>query len=157
MPRYERTLRALGPLRTHLACTLISLCNGCRYCAFGHLYAVELVYLDQHGTLFPLDARSVPEWIGLRPTELRKRMVAVLQQAGLHSEVRCVDTTLAMASGAQRPVDAQEARIAHLVSMFRVLNDVGIAHSVEPDEAHDPLNKDTELKTRHHELRGASR
>jgi alkylhydroperoxidase family enzyme len=157
MPRYERTLRALGPLRTHLACTLISLYNGCRYCSFGHVYAVELIYLDQHDKLFPLDARSVPEWIGLHPHELRRRMVDVLQQAELHSEVRWVDTTLALASGAQRPVDAQEARIAHLVSMFRVLNDVGIAHGVEPDEAHDPLNKDTGLKARHHELRGAPR
>ena len=157
MPRYERTLRALGPLRTHLACTLISLYNGCRYCSFGHLYAVELVYLEKRDRLFPLDARSVPEWIGLHPTELRRRMVEVLQQADLHGEVRCVDTTLALATGAQHAVDAQEARIAHLVSMFRVLNDVGIAHGVEPDEAHDPLNKDAGLKARHHELRGASR
>jgi len=157
MPRYERTLRILGPLRTHLACTLISLFNGCRYCSTGHLYAVELVYLEQRGSLFPLDARSVPQWIGLPPAELRKRMVDVLHQADLHGEVRCVDATLALASGAQRPVDAQEARIAHLVKMFRVLNDVGIAHSVEPDEAHDPLNKDAGLKARHHELRGAAR
>ena len=157
MPRYERTVRTLGPLRTHLACTLISLYNGCRYCSFGHLYAVELIYLEQHSTLFPLDARSVPEWIGLHPTDLRRRMVDVLQQAELHSEVLWVDATLALASGAQRPVDAQEARIAHLVSMFRVLNDVGIANNVEPDEAHDPLNKNVRLKSRHHELRGASR
>ena len=157
MPRYERTLRALGPLRTHLACTLISLYNGCRYCAFGHLYAVELVYLEKRDRLFPLDARSVPEWIGLHPTELRRRMVEVLQQADLHGEVRCVDTTLALATGAQRAVDAEEARIAHLVSMFRVLNDAGIAGDVEPDEAHDPLNKDVRLKARHDELRGVSR
>jgi hypothetical protein len=157
MPRYERTLRALGPLRTHLACTLISLHNGCRYCSFGHLYAVELVYLEQHGRLFPLDAGSVPDWIGLRPAELRRRMVDVLQQADLHREVLWVDATLALASGAQRPVDGQEARIAHLVSMFRVLNDVGIAGKIEPDEAHDPLNKDLQLKARHHELRSAPR
>jgi hypothetical protein len=157
MPRYERTLRTLGPLRTHLACTLISLYNGCRYCSFGHLYAVELIYLEQHGTLFPLDARSVPDWIGLRPVELRRRMVDVLQQADLHGEALWVDTTLALASGEQRAVDAREARIAHLVSMFRVLNDVGIAGDVEPDEAHDPRNKNAGLKARHHELRGASR
>jgi hypothetical protein len=99
----------------------------------------------------------VPDWIGLRPAELRRRMVDVLQQADLHGEALWVDTTLALASGAQRAVDAPEARIAHLVSMFRVLNDVGIAGDVEPDEAHDPRNKDAALKARHHELRGASR
>jgi hypothetical protein len=155
MPRYERTLRTLGPLRTHLACTLISLHNGCRYCSFGHLYAVELIHLEQRGELFPLDARSVPEWIGLSPAELRRRMVEVLQKADLHAEVRWVDTTLALTGGSQRPVDPQESRIAHLVSMFRVLNDVGIAGDVEPDEAHDPLNKNVRLKSHHTELRAA--
>jgi hypothetical protein len=153
MPRYELTLRALGPLRTHLACTLVSLYNGCRYCSFGHAYAVELVYLKERGTLFPLDAHEASEWIGLEPAELRRRMVDVLQRADLHGEVLWVDRTLALASGSQRPVDAQEARVAHLVSMFALLNSIGKASDVEPDEAHDPLNKDLDLKARHSALR----
>lgn len=155
MPRYERTLRSLGPLRTHLVCALISLRNGCRYCSFGHLYAVELIYLDQRGRLFPVDARSVSEWVDLNPHELRRRIVQVLQQADLHGEVLWVDSALALAGGTQRPVDAQEARISHLASMFRVLNDVGIEGRVEPDEAHDPLNKDVGLKERHRALRAS--
>ena len=73
-----------------------------------------------------------------------------------HGEVLWVDATLALASGAQRPVDAQEARIAHLVSMFRVRGDVGIASDIEPDEAHDPLNKNVRLKSRLRELRGST-
>jgi hypothetical protein len=153
MPRYERTLRILGPLRTHMACTLVSLHNGCRYCSFGHAYAVELVYLKERGTLFPLDAHTVSDLIGLEPAELRQRMIDVLQQADLHGEALWVDRTLALASGSQRPVDAQEARIAHLVSMFAVLNAIGKAADVEPDEAHDPLNKDRDLKHRHNVMR----
>ncbi len=156
MPRYERTLRILGPLRTHMACTLVSLYNGCRYCSFGHAYAVELIYLKERGALFPIDAHTVSDWIGLEPAELRQRMIDVLQQADLHGEALWVDRTLAMASGSQRPVDAAEARIAHLVSMFAVLNAVGKAGDVEPDEAHDPLNKDHDLKARHSALRRAA-
>jgi alkylhydroperoxidase family enzyme len=156
MPRYERTRTTLGPLRTHLACALISLHNGCQYCAFGHLHAVELVYLQQRGKLFPLDAaHDVPRWAGLPAAELRRRMVELLQQADLHGEVLWVDRTLALVGGTQRAVDAPESRIAHLVTMFRVLNDVGIAGAVEPDEAHDPLNKDTGLKARLRALRGS--
>jgi hypothetical protein len=153
MPRYERTLRVLGPLRTHMACTLISLHNGCRYCSFGHAYAMELLYLEERGTLLPLDARAASEWIGLERAELRRRMIDVLQRADLHGEVLWVDRTLALASGSERPVEANEARIAHLVSMFAVLNKVGIAADVEPDEAHDPINKNHELKARHTALR----
>lgn len=153
MPRYERTLRILGPLRTHLACTTISLRNGCRYCAYGHAYAVELVYLKERGKAFPTEAETVSGWLGLEPSDLRQRMVDVLQRADLHSEVLWVDRTLTLASEAQRPVDQDEARIAHLVRMFAVLNAVGKAGDVEPDEAHDPLNKDAELKARLAQLR----
>jgi hypothetical protein len=153
MPRYERTLRVLGPLRTHLACATVSLRNGCRYCAYGHAYAVELVHLKERGTVFPTDAATMSSWTGLGPGELRQRVVDVLQRADLHSEVLWVDRTLALASGSQRPVDQEEARIAHLVRMFAVLNAVGKAGEVEPDEAHDPINKDTELKARNARLR----
>jgi hypothetical protein len=155
MPRYERTLRVLGPLRTHLACTVISLHNGSRYCSFGHAYAVELVYLKQRGRVLPVDAHAMSEWTELPPGELRDQMCEVLQRAELHAEVLWVDRTLALARGDQRPVDRQEARIAHLVRMFALLNAVGIAGKVEPDEAHDPLNKDHALKARNAELRGS--
>lgn len=153
MPRYERTLRVLGPLRTHLACTVISLQNGCRYCSFGHAYAVELVYLKQRDRVFPADAHTMCEWTEVSPGELRDRMCDVLERADLHAEVIWVDRTLAMARGQQRPVDRHEARIAHLVHMFALLNAVGVASKVEPDEAHDPLNKDRALKARNAELR----
>jgi hypothetical protein len=153
MPRYERTLRVLGPVRTHLACTVISLHNGCRYCSYGHAYAVELHYLKERNKLFPADSHTMSGWAGLDPAELRQRMVDTLQQADLHSEVLWVDRTLAMASGSQRPVDRSEARIAHLVRMFVMLNAVGMAGAVEPDEAHDPINKDAALKERNAQLR----
>jgi hypothetical protein len=153
MPRYERTLRVLGPLRTHLACVVVSLFNGCRYCSYGHAYAVELIHLQERGTLFPVDAATMSGWTGLEPAELRQRFVEVLQQADRHGEVLWVDRTLALAGGAQRPVDAQEARVAHLVAMFGVLNAVGKAHDVEPDQAHDPRNKDAALTAHHRELR----
>lgn len=155
MPRYERTLRLLGPLRTHLACMTISLVNGCRYCAFGHAYALELIYLRERDRLFPLDATTLGGWGDLAPRELRDRLGGVLAQAGLHVELFWVDRTLALATGAQLPIDGPEVRIAHLVRMFGVLNAVGIAGQVASDEAHDPANKDIGLKTRHAALRGS--
>ncbi|OLT21943.1 hypothetical protein BJF78_33565 [Pseudonocardia sp. CNS-139] len=155
MPRYERTLRLLGPLRTHLACTVISLHNGCHYCSYGHAYAVELVYLKQATASSPVTAAEMCTWIGLPPAELRDRVCDVLERADLHAEVLWVDRTLAQARGQQRAVDRDEARIAHLVRMFGTLNAVGIAEKVEPDEAHDPLNKDHELKARNAALRGS--
>jgi hypothetical protein len=154
MPRYERTLRILGPLRAHLLCVAISLHHGCRYCAFGHAHAAELIYYRERDRLLPLDARSVDSWLGLPPGELRERFRDLLQEADLHVELLWIDRTLAIATGGQQPVDRDEARIAHLVSMFAVLNTVGRTSGAAPDEAHDPVNKDTSLKSRHAALRG---
>lgn len=156
MPRYERTLRVLGPLRTNLACMAISLHNGCRYCAFGHAYAAELIYLRDRNRLLPVDAHTLAGWLGLPASELRERLSRLLQQADLHVEVLWIDQVLAFAAGTQMPVDRAEARLAHLVRMFAVLNAVGISSGVEPDEAHDPVNRDTELKARYAALRDAA-
>jgi hypothetical protein len=143
MPRYERTLKLFGPVRTHLMAVVISLYNGCRYCAYGHGYALELVYFRDRDRLFPVDAPTLAGWIGLTPAELRV-------------EVMWVDQVLALATGAQRPIDAEEARLDHLVRMFAVLNSVGIRHQTPPDEAHDPVNRNRGLKSRHAALRGAA-
>jgi hypothetical protein len=156
MPQYERTLKVFGPVRTHLMAVVISLYNGCRYCAYGHGYALELVYFRDRDRLFPVDAPTLASWIGLPAAELRDRLCTVLQMAGLHVEVLWVDQVLALATGTQRPIDAEEARLDHLVRMFAVLNSIGIRSQTPPDEAHDPVNRDSGLKARHAALRGAA-
>jgi AhpD family alkylhydroperoxidase len=152
--RYERTRRALGPLRTHLACVTISLLNGCRYCAHGHAYALELHHLDRTDRLFPQPATTVAQWAGLPRNELRARLRDALMSADMHVELIWVDRALDLADGGQ-PIDDQEARIAALVDVFDTLNAVGIAGQPPLEEAHDPLNKDVRLKTRLAALRAA--
>jgi AhpD family alkylhydroperoxidase len=152
--RYDRAVRALGPLRTHLACVAISLVNGCRYCAHGHAYALELHHLDQHDRLFPEPAATVAGWAGLPRNEVRSRLRDALMRADLHVEQIWVDRALDLADGGQ-PIDERETRMAHLVGVLDTLNEVGIAAHPPLDEAHDPLNKDTRLKTRLAALRSA--
>jgi alkylhydroperoxidase family enzyme len=156
MPRMLLTMRVLGPLRTHLACVVISLHNRCVYCAFGHAHALELIYFRSRGRLFPLDARALDGWLGLHPRELGDRLRAVLQQAGLHAEALWVDRTLGLVTGDQQPIDRAEARLAHLVGMVGEMNRIANAEGVEPDEAHDPINKDEALKRRHEARRAVA-
>ncbi|AEA26270.1 hypothetical protein Psed_4107 [Pseudonocardia dioxanivorans CB1190] len=152
MPRYLTTLHVLGPARTHLAALVVSLLNGCVYCAYGHGYALELIYLRDRDRLFPFDARAVHAWAGLPPRALAERMRAVLQAAGMHAEVIWADRTIEMLAGSQ-PVDAAEARIAHVVRMLSEMNAIASAAGVEPDEAQNPVNKDHGLKERHAAMR----
>ncbi|MHA6627881.1 hypothetical protein ACU61A_20790 [Pseudonocardia sichuanensis] len=156
MPRLLRTMHVLGPLRTHLAAVAISLHNNCTYCAYGHAFALELIYLREHDRLFPVDARTIAEWRDLGPRELGHRLRSVLQEAGLHVEALWVDRTLALAAGGHRPVDADEARIVHMVGMIGRMNRIAVEAGVEPDEAQNPINKDTALKARYAELRAAA-
>jgi alkylhydroperoxidase family enzyme len=156
MPRYLWTMHTLGPLRTHLAAVAISLHNGCTYCAYGHAYALELIYLRDRGRLFPVDAHTLAEWHGLPPRELGSRLRRVLQEAELHVEALWVDRTLALARGEHHPVDENEARIAHMVRMIGRMNQIAVEAGVKPDEAQNPINKNAALKARHAELRAAA-
>jgi len=156
IPRYERTLKAFGGLRTHLLSTTISLINGCRYCAFGHAYALELIYLRDRGTMLPLDEYALIELCGVERDEMRRRLAEALHQADLDAEVAWIDRLIALATDARKPADRDDARIVHLIDMFGVLNACGIAGDVRPDQAHDPLNKDDALKERYAKLRAES-
>src|SRR5205823_10610419 len=55
MPRYESTLKACGPIRTHAVCTAISVSNGCAYCVRGHALALQLHVLRARERLLSLD------------------------------------------------------------------------------------------------------
>lgn len=148
--------RALGPIRTHLACVTISQLNGCRYTARGHGYALELHYLHEHDKLLPVDADTLADWAGLPRPELRSKLAAALLSAGLHVELMWVDRTIALVEGSQRPIDADELRLSHLITQFAVLNRVGVGAQPEFDEAHDAINRNEELKARLATLRAAA-
>jgi hypothetical protein len=149
MPRYLMTVRVLGALRTHLACVVLSLHNGCAYCAHGHAHAVELLHLRDTGRMFPLDAATLASWEGLPPRRLAQRLRAVLAEAGLHAETLWVDQVLDIATGAAQPVDHEERRLAHLVGMVAVMNAAARGCTIVPDEAMDPVNKDVAVKARY--------
>ncbi|MCE0766380.1 hypothetical protein LWC35_26260 [Pseudonocardia kujensis] len=156
MPRYLVSMRVLGHQRTHLAGMVISLYNGCLYCAYAHGYALELLYLRDRDRLFPLDARSLESWIGLPPRLLADRVQDVLRAAGMQAEAMWVDTTFGLLHGDQQPVDGEELRLAHLVRMFGTMNRIAVeAGCTEPDEAQNPVNKDLAVKERNAALRAA--
>jgi hypothetical protein len=157
MPRYLVSMRVLGGKRTHLAALVVSLYNGCFYCAYGHGYALELLHLRDRDRLFPLDARTLEGWLHLEPRRLGEQIQDVLRAAGMQQDALWVDTTLGLLRGEQEPVDSAEHRLAHLVRMFTRINLIAVeAGCHEPDEAQNPVNKNTAVKARHTALRGAA-
>lgn len=153
MPRYEATRKQFGPMRTHVLSVGISLLNGCPYCTYAHAYPLQLLYLERFGRLFPLDEHEIVGLHRLGEGELLERLRGALREAGLTEEVPVLDRMVALRGGAPGG-GAQDARIAHLLRMFSVLNACGIKGDVQRDEAHDPINRDRELWARYRALRG---
>lgn len=159
MPRYLRTLRVFGGLRTHLVGATISLINGCPHCTYGDAYAFQLIHLHERGSVFPLDEHEMGELCGQAPAVIRHRLTDALQRAGLHAEIPTLDRTIALTLGQdRRPTEPDDIRLAHLVRMLGVLNAVGTNNGVARvfDEAHDPVNKNVKLKHRYAGLRAAT-
>ena len=156
MPRYLISTQVLGARKVHLAGMVVSLHNGCLYCAHGHGYALELLHLRDRDRLFPLDSRALGPWLELPPRELGARVQEVLRGAGMQAEAVWVDITLGLVTGEQVPVDADEGRLAHLVRMFGTMNRIAVAAGCLPDEAQDPVNKDAAVKRRNTALRAAA-
>lgn len=156
MPRYLIATATIGPVRVHLACIVAALRNGCVYCAYGNIYALELIYLRDRGCLFPWDASALEDWTDLDPRTMRRRLHSVLVEAGLHTEAIWADRILALADGFQQPVDTAETRIAHILRMATTMNRIAKAGGAVPDEAHDPVNKNAAVKMQHAALRAAS-
>jgi len=157
MPRYERTLKALGPLSTHLLCLGISLRNGCPYCTYGHACAFELHYLRERDRLFPLAEHEIVALRRLEPELLVERLAEALRAGDLAGEIPLLRRLWALSEGRDGAPGEHDRRLRHLLRMFAVLNTCAIESNVAPDEAHDPINKDRALKDRYAALREAAR
>lgn len=152
LPEYEAILKAWGPLRTHLLCVEASLLNGCSYCVHAHAYAFELHYFRDKQRLFPLDEHAL---IALRDgsdDELRQALKAALIAGQMPEEEALFDRLWRLKLGGE-PGDDTDRRITHLLQMFEMLNFCGISSRTPFDHAHDPINKDDELKLRYAEAR----
>lgn len=153
LPTYEGTMKKWGPVRTHLLCVEASLLNGCSYCTHAHIYAFQLHYFKETGKLFSLDEHEV---IALREkpdAEFKATLEEALRSSDVSEEAALFDQLYKRKFAWAPPVDDTERRIDHLLSMFETLNFCGIDRQVPFDHAHDPINKDEDLKRRYAEAR----
>ena len=156
MPSYERTLQQWGPIRTHLLAVEISLHNGCPYCTYGHVYALQLHYFKTHGRLLFVTEDEIVAWHSGNDDDITANLQHLLSTAGLASERPLLDRVLILRQGAAPPTSVDDHKVAHLLSMFSFLNRSGVNGHAVPDQAHDPINKELGLRTEYSRLRRES-
>ena len=153
MPKYERTLEAWGPIRTHLVATAISTLNGCAYCTAGQAYALQLHYLKNTDRLFPLTNAEIFQLHTLSEPEFLARWEQVLNQAGLGQEIFPLQRMVELRRNRVLAVTKGDRTLLHLITMFEDLNVCGVSDNVRIDQAHDPINKNRALRDRYAALR----
>ena len=155
LPKYERAIVDLGPLRANLICAIASLMNGCSYCTYAHGRAFELYYFEKHDKLFPIDDHQLISLIPLTDEAVRAELEHALREAGLPEEVEIFHRLYALKLENATP-RADEAFLVHAIRMFDTLNYCSIDSQIAIDEAHDRINKDDKLKARYAEARLAA-
>jgi len=158
LPPYENTLKKWGRVRTHLLCVEASLLNGCSYCIHAHAYAFQLYYFREKNVLFPLDEHALVALRDRSDTHLRATLKSALSGAQMPDDEALFDRLWRLKfEGAPNGADETDRRILHILGMFEMLNFCGINSQMPFDHAHDPINKDAELKLRYAEARLAQR
>lgn len=156
LPTYEKMLKEMGPLRGHLVATFISMLNGCYYCAYAHARSFELYFFKVRQALFPLDEHQLVDLIALPDQEVKARLEAAFQSAQLPEGPPLFTRLVQMkygGGGEAEPAGAEDRYLRHAIQMFEVLNFCGISQAVPLDGAHDPINKDSDLKARYAQAR----
>jgi len=154
LPRYERMLKDMGPVRGHLVATFISMLNGCYYCAYAHARSFELHFFRARQVLFPLDEHQMVDLIVLPDHEVKARLESAFQSARLPEGPPLFTRLVQMKyGGVAEPAGPEDGHLRHAIQMFEVLNFCGISTAVPLDGAHDPINKDSDLKARYAQAR----
>jgi len=158
LPSYEATLKKWGPVRTHLLCVEASLLNGCSYCIHAHAYAFQLHYFRGKGELFPLDEHALVALRDLSDSEMQAALKSALSAAQMPEDDALFDRLWRLKfEQAAHGADETDRRIGHILHMFEMLNFCGVNSQMPFDHAHDPVNKDDDLKLRYAEARLAQR
>jgi hypothetical protein len=158
LPPYEKTLKDWGSVRTHLLCVEASLLNGCSYCIHAHAYAFQLYYFKEKHQLFPLDEHALVALRDGSDEEARAAVKSALSASQMPEDEALFDRLWQLKFDPTLDgVTDTDRRIRHILRMFEMLNFCGVDSQMPFDHAHDPINKDTELKERYARARLAQR
>ncbi|MEW6435047.1 MAG: hypothetical protein AB1730_26400 [Myxococcota bacterium] len=148
-------IAAFGETKFHLLAGFASLWNGCDYCAYGHVLALNLCVFKETGQLFPIDEAEVHELLRLRDHELQATLEARLGAS--HPELFALVKRQLEVRVAEGPLQSDEDRlILKSIALYEWVNECSITVDA-PAPPLGPIAKDRELRARYAAARAEAR
>jgi len=152
MTHYESISKKMGPIPINILTTNISILNGCPYCIYGHALAFNLYYFEKYNELFKWDEKDFEKMARLSEEEKITNILSIYQEKRINHLLPHFETQLKLRAGA-KPKNQEEKNIKFINTLYDYLNACGIESNLDPDEAHDPRNKNKALIEKYHQAR----
>lgn len=144
-----------GETKFHLLAGFASLWNGCDYCTYGHVLALNLCVFKETGQLFPIDEAEVHELLRLRDHELQAMLEARLGAS--HPELFALVKRQLEVRVAEGPLKSDEDRLLlKSIALYEWVNECSITVDA-PAPPLGPVAKDRALRARYAAAREAAR
>lgn len=170
MPFFEATLKRVGGYRVNLIAAQVSALNGCPYCTFGHAYAWQLYYFKKNKKCFPIDEMEIKGYCGKGQEYVVQKFRDMFDSDQFKTERNDFERTLTILNRklnnrndngdintTKNDSDHDDLLsnqdISHLIDMFIYLNTCSINGNTPHDQAHDPINKDLNLRKEYKQAR----
>lgn len=154
---FDEIVASLGVERAHLVAAFASFFNGCDYCSWGHIFALNLLYLERTGKLYPLDETEVLDLMKQGDTlvfeELRARLSGNPEYA---EDLRLLERQHALRTLSEGPASDEDRILMRSITLFEWVNECSIVVNA-PAPPMDPIAKKKALLARYAALRAPQR
>ena len=152
---FEEITEKLGVEQAHLVAAFASFFNGCDYCSWGHLFALNLLLLERTGKVYPIDEVEVLDLMRLGDNavmdELKRRLAAEHPE---HLRLLVRQHELRTLEGG--PVSEEDRILVRSIALFEWVNECSIVVNA-PAPPMDPIAKKKALLARYEAMRAPQR
>ncbi|MBL8915138.1 MAG: hypothetical protein JNM17_30820 [Archangium sp.] len=141
---YDDIERVLGGERAHLVAAFASFFNGCDYCAWGHLFATNLLFFERTTRLFPIDEQEVHDLMRKGDSAVLTELAGLLK-AEFPEELRLLMRQQELRSGgAATPATEEDRVLLKSIGLFEWVNECSITVNA-PAPPMDPIARKKKL------------
>lgn len=153
---YEDIEKVLGGERAHIVAAFASFFNGCDYCAWGHLFATNLLFFERTTRLFPIDEQEVHDLMRKGDSQVIAELEARLK-AEFPEELRLLkrQQELRLSSSAT-PATEEDRVLIKSIGLFEWVNECSITVNA-PAPPMDPIARKKKLLAAYAEARAPQR